>query len=178
MIPTATIARPYAEAAFRLAQEHGTLSAWSDMLAFAGALAADGRVQERIADPNLSPAQLQALFFGLCGDRLDHMGKNFVTVLVDNDRLTLLPEIASMFEDLRAEAEGVLDARIVTAFPLTEDQVEGLVGRLEAKYRRKVSATVEVDNSLIGGVTLYVGDQVLDDSVRAQLQSMASALTR
>lgn len=178
MTQTATIARPYAEAAFRLAKEQGRLAAWSDMLAFAGAVAADERMRARIADPNLAPAQLEALFVGLCGERLDRNGQNFIHILVENHRLFLLPEIAQLFERLRADAEGVLDARIVSAFPLSDAQVRGLVSRLEDKYQRKVNAVVEVDDSLIGGVTLYVGDQVLDNSVRAQLQSMASALTR
>ncbi|MEW6314217.1 MAG: F0F1 ATP synthase subunit delta [Pseudomonadota bacterium] len=178
MAEIVTIARPYAEAVFRLAKQRNQLAAWSDMLALAAAVVADERVAARVVDPNVTGAQAEALFLGICGDKLDDAGKNMIKVLVQNDRLTLLPQIAQLYNELRAQAEGVLDANITSAFPLNDDQVKQLVGKLEAKYKRKINPQVQVDKALIGGVKIEIGDEVLDASVRGKLQEMAFALTR
>ena len=97
--------------------------------------------------------------------------------LIQNSRLDLLPLIRAHFESLKREKEGVLEAKIISALPMNDAQVKALVAQLEAKYQRKVTAQVETDASLIGGVKIVVGDKVIDGTVRGKLDAMAAALT-
>jgi len=177
MAETVTIARPYAEAAFRLARELGALDRWSQMLHLLEMVVLDERIARGIGDPNLSGRQLEDLVLGVCGEHLDGAARNFVQVLVDNDRLGAVPAIRGLFESLKREQEGILEAQITSAFVLDEEQQSRLVRRLEFKYQRKVSAQVSVDPLLIGGVKIVVGDKVLDATVRGKLDAMAVALT-
>jgi len=177
MAETVTIARPYAEAAFKLARESNTLVQWSRMLALLELVATDEQVARCIGDPNVSGQQLESLVLGVCGQQLDGAGRNLVQVLVDNDRLVVVPEVRVLFEDLKREHEGLLEAQITSAFALDDEQKIRLVRRLETRYQRKVSAQVSVDPQLIGGVKIVVGDKVLDATVRGKLDAMAAALT-
>ncbi len=175
MAELSTLARPYAEAVFRLAKEKNVLAAWSDRLATLAAIAGNEQMQAVIADPNISAARAGELIGSIAS--ADDAGKNLLGVLAGNDRLTLLPEIAAQFEVLKAEAEGVLEATIVSAQQMSETQKADLMAALKAKFGRDVEATVEVDESLIGGAVITVGDQVIDGSVKGRLQKMAAALT-
>jgi F-type H+-transporting ATPase subunit delta len=177
MADAVTLARPYAEAAFKLAKQHQSFAAWSDTIQLLEAVTADPRVSTSINNPNFGTEQIERLLLGICGDRLDGHGRNFVQVLAQADRLVLLPQIRELYEQLRAEHEGVLEAKIQSAFPMTDEQVRALVARLEAKYKRKVTPQVGVDAELIGGVRVVVGDKVLDATVRGKLETMAAALT-
>lgn len=178
MAELATIARPYAEAAFRLAAENQRLGQWSDMLALVEGIVLNEEVAERIGDPNLEGNALEGLILGSLGERLDGPGRNFVQVLLQNGRLELVPTIRSLFEELKREHEGVLEAKVISALPIEDDQVKPLLAALEAKYGRHVSAQVEVDPELIGGVRIVVGDKVIDATVRGRLDAMAAALAR
>ena len=177
MAEAVTIARPYAEAAFRLAREKSTLAQWSRMLALLELVVNDEQVKRCIGDPNVSNRQLEGLVLGVCGEQLDGPGRNFTQALVDNDRLAVVPEIRALFEDLKRKHEGVLEAQITSAFALDQEQQSRLVRRLEAKYQRKINAQVSVDPQLIGGVKIVVGDKVLDATVRGRLDALAAALT-
>jgi F-type H+-transporting ATPase subunit delta len=177
MAELVTIARPYAEAAFKLAREKSNLAGWSQMLALLSAVVVDPQVQARISSPNLSAQQTEALILSIAGDKMDGLGRNFVQVLAHNRRLELLPQIRDLFEDLRREHEGVLEAKIVSALPINDEQIKQLVARLEAKYQRKIGVHVEVDPQMIGGVRITVGDKVIDATVRGRLEAMAAALT-
>jgi F-type H+-transporting ATPase subunit delta len=175
MAESQTIARPYAEAAFKLAREQGTLPAWSDALARLAAVAATDVARDLIGNPQLTAAQVAALFGDGAGQLTDEQ-RNFTRLLADNERLGVLPEIAAQFEALRNDFEGVVDARIESAFPLSEAQVNEIVAALTAKYGRRVKATVAVEPELIGGVAIRVGDEVMDASVRGKLAQLAGAL--
>jgi F-type H+-transporting ATPase subunit delta len=176
MAETVTLARPYAEAAFAIAEKSGGLSKWSGLLAAMAGAADNPDVRTLIGDPNVDANQLYGLFVALAGADLPEEAQNFVRVLIANDRLALLPEIATLFEDLRHEHEGVLEADIATAFPMQDGQLSGLVSDLERRFKRKIQARVSVDKELIGGVRVAVGDEVIDGSVRGRLQDMAAAL--
>ena len=178
MAEAITIARPYAEAAFKLARDRGRLAEWADMLQLLATVARDARVLACIGDPNVSAAQLEQLLLAIGGDRLDADARNFVKIVTQSDRAALLPQMRELFDQLKTEHEGTLEARIVSAFPVSDEQLQRLTARLEAKYGRRIKTAVEVDQSLIGGVRLEVGDQVLDASVRGRLQGMAQALIR
>lgn len=175
MAELSTLARPYAEAVFRLAKEKSALAGWSERLATLAAIVSDPQMQAVIADPNTSAARAAELIGAIAG--ADEAGKNLLAVLAGNDRLTLLPEIAAQYEVLKAEAEGVLEATIVSAQAMSDAQKAELMAALKARFGRDVEATVQVDESLIGGAVITVGDQVIDGSVKGRLQKMAAALT-
>ena len=120
--------------------------------------------------------QLEGLVLGVVGDKLSGDARNFVQVLVQNNRLDLMPLIRSHFEALKREKEGVLEAKIISALKMNDEQVKQLVARIEAKYQRRVTAQVETDASLIGGVKIVVGDKVIDGTVRGKLDAMAASL--
>lgn len=171
-----TIARPYAEAVFRLADGAGKLAEWSAMLAALAQVSGDERVRRAISDPNLSAAKVAGLFISILAGRLTAECENFVRVLADNQRLALLGEIRAQYETLKNEREGTVEADIQSAFELDAAQLADLTARLEKHTGRKVRAHVSVDKELIGGVRVAIGDQVIDASVRAQLAALQSAL--
>ena len=176
MAETATIARPYAEAVFGLAKKSGALADWLQALAAIARVASHPEMQGWITNPNLSPRQLYDLFMSLgVGDPPAEL-RNFVHLLIANDRLGLLPEIHAQFVQLRNGHEGVVEAEIRTAFPLDNKQLSGLVADLERRFKRKVKPQVNVDAGLIGGVRVQVGDEVIDGSVRGKLEGMTAAL--
>ena len=176
MAEATTVARPYAEAAFGLADEAGSLARWSEMLAALAAVAADARVRLAAGDPRLSDAQRAGLFIAILAGRLSGEAENFLRVLAQNDRLALLPEIREQFEVLKNEREGIVEATVESAFELTDAQLKDIVARLEKKTGRKVRPHVSVDRELIGGVKIVLGDKVIDGSARAQLGALEIAL--
>ena len=173
-----TIARPYAEAVYRLADASGQFTDWSDMLANLARVAVDPSIGAAIRDPNLSSAKIAGMFLSVLADRLNGEGKNFVQVLAENRRLDFLPEIAAQFEVLKNEREGTLEAEIESAFPMDSGPLQDLVARLEAKTGKRIKPRVSVDPGLIAGVRIVIGDKVIDGSARAQLTALENALKR
>jgi F-type H+-transporting ATPase subunit delta len=176
MAEPSTIARPYAEAVFRLADSAGKLGAWSDMLANLAKVSADPGIAAALKDPNLSAPKAAGMLIGILSGQLDAEAENLVRVLADNHRLEVLPEIAAQFEVLKNEREGVVEAEIVSALPLANGQLEALVSRLQARTGKRVKPHVSVDPELIAGVRVLIGDKVIDGSVRAQLHALQAAL--
>lgn len=176
MAEPTTIARPYAEAAFTLADAQGKLAEWSAALANLAAVAADARVRRAVGDPNLPAAKAAGLIISILTGKLSGDAENFVRVLAENGRLDVVTEIRAHFEALKNEREGTLEAEIYTAFAMAPAQVADLVARLEKSSGRKVKARVSVDQSLIGGVKVVIGDKVIDGSARAQLGALENAL--
>ncbi|MDA1116884.1 MAG: F0F1 ATP synthase subunit delta [Proteobacteria bacterium] len=176
MAEPSTIARPYAEAVFKLADGAGKLAEWSVALANLSAVAADARVRAAVGDPNLSAARIAGLIVSILAGKLSGDVENFVRVLADNGRLGVVAEIRTHFEALKNEREGTVDAEIHTAFEMDQGQLADLVSRLEKKTGRKVKVRVSVDKSLIGGVKVLIGDKVIDGSARAQLGALENAL--
>jgi F-type H+-transporting ATPase subunit delta len=176
MAEATTIARPYAEAAFRLADAGSALGKWSEMLGTLAQVSQDERVRAAVADPNLSDAKAAGLFISILAGKLSGDAENFVRVLAENGRLGVLPEIRSQFEALKNEREGVLEAEVYSALELSDAQVADLVQRLEKKTGRKVRTKVQIDKDLIAGVKIVLGDKVIDGSARAQLGALETAL--
>lgn len=176
MAELVTIARPYAEAVFRLAKEKGLLSAWSGHLASLAAYIRNADVSTCIADPAPTAAQKADIVKSLLGKSVDGDLANFIQVLATNNRLSVLPEIADFFEDLKSAEEGIKDAVVYSAFPLDDKQARELQPTLEAHFKSKLSLEIKVTPELIGGVKVVVGDQMLDVSVRGKLEAMATAL--
>jgi F-type H+-transporting ATPase subunit delta len=171
-----TAARPYAEAVFGIAVDGKRLAAWSEMLAFAAAVANDARVTAIANDPRVARADIAKLFLDICGKRLDASGANFIRVLAENRRLTLLPEIAALYEELKNTAESRIEATATAAFELNAAEIKKIEQALKQKLGRDVRVTATVDKSLLGGVVIRAGDVVIDGSVRGRLADLATHL--
>ena len=176
MAESLTIERPYAEAAFQTALQHDALSAWGDALDRLSAVVAQPQAAQLIGNPAVPPVQVADLIADVA-QNLTLEQRNFVRLLADNDRLTVLPEITSLYRALQNRQQGVLDAHVASAFPLTDAQVADIRTTLEAKHGRRVQVTVAVDPGLIGGVSIRIGDAVTDLSVRGKLAQLSAALT-
>jgi len=176
MAENVTIARPYAEAAFQLASAGNALGPWSEALDRLAAVATDPQMRDCISDPKLAQQQLAGVFLDIAGTGLTAEQQNYVRVLVENERLQVLPEIRDLFVALKNEHEGVKEANIASAFPMDDSTLKTLVADLEARFKAKLNVTVSVDPELIGGVKIAVGDEVIDASVRGKLANMAAAL--
>jgi len=171
-----TLARPYAKAAFETALQDGALDKWSSMIALSAAVADQSEVSGILSSPSLSSSQIADVFIGVCGDELDEKGKNFVSLLADNKRLVLLPEISSLFEALKAQQEMSVDVEITTAFEISSDVSNKLANALKDRLKREILLTTNVDQSLIGGAVIRAGDNVIDSSVRGKLSKLAESM--
>lgn len=179
MAELATIARPYAEALFRVAKAGNgatNLAAWSDLVSEMAQVAALPDVKALTDNPKVSNQLIADTFLSVLKSPLNNEAKNFINMLVQNGRMSMLPEIGAQFHALKNAQEGAADADITSAFALSDAQVNELVATLEKKFGRKLNPSVAVDQTLIGGVRVVVGDEVLDTSVRAKLQQMHVAL--
>jgi F-type H+-transporting ATPase subunit delta len=171
-----TVARPYAEAVFRLAKESNTLSLWSDVLGNLALIANDPTVLDVVANPKCSAVQVQELLVGLLGADANAEVKNFLAAVLENRRFATLPAVSALFEQLKAADEGVAQAHIESAFAMTDAQLAELTATLTQQLKRKISADVSVNPELIGGVKVTIGDLVIDASVSGKLTALATSL--
>ena len=176
MAEKSTIARPYAQAAFDLAQESGELKKWSEMLQLIAAITSDALMQDMISNPSIEREKVLDIIFGVCADKLNDMGKNFVKVLAENDRLNVVSEIAERYEDHRAEAEKTVEAEVTSAFPLSDSQIQQVTDALKKRLGREVNLVTRIDSSIVGGAVIRAGDMVIDGSVSGQLEKLATTL--
>ncbi len=176
MAEITTIARPYAEALFKLALDDATLAQWGDRLAEMSDIAANPDMRAVIINPKINDQALGELFTSLIKSPIDDEAKSFIRLLIDNGRLGVLPQISEQFRQLRDAHENVAEAAISSAFPLSDAQLTAMTATLEKRFGRKIKPTVRIDKDLIGGVRVAIGDEVLDASVRGQLQAMATTL--
>jgi F-type H+-transporting ATPase subunit delta len=172
----ATIARPYARAAFAHAQATKDLAAWSKLLGAAAAGAKDARVARLIGNPHVTGDELVNLLGGLSKQAAGEGGKNFLRALAENNRLALLPEIAAQYEKLRAEVEGLVDVTVIAAREIAAPQQKRLEAALAKRLGRDVRMQMQIDESLIGGAIVRAGDLVIDGSLKGRLERLGSAL--
>ncbi|MGH8269897.1 MAG: F0F1 ATP synthase subunit delta [Steroidobacteraceae bacterium] len=177
MAEKSTIARPYAKAAFEEARDRGRLGPWSQALRTAAAVVSDSRVADLLGNPRVTPGELAALVIEIAGPELDEQGGNFVRTLADNRRLALLPEISALFDELKGEAEGVVEVTVTSAAPLDDSQRGKLAAALQRRLGRSVRLQCATDPALIGGAVLRAGDLVIDGSLRGRLERIAYELT-
>jgi F-type H+-transporting ATPase subunit delta len=177
MTDKTTIARPYARAAFAAAEAHGYLAAWSDALQTAASVVADPRVADLLGNPRVTFKQLADFVIGIGGGKLGAQWDELVLTLAQNRRLALLPQIATLFDALKDEAEGVVDVTVTAATQLDAKQQEKLSAALTRRLKREVRLHSEVDAALIGGAVIRAGDLVIVGSLRTRLERMAFELS-
>lgn len=177
MAELTTIARPYAQAVFKLAREQQAMDRWADMLGLAAVVASDAEMSRLIDNPRLTERQLADLFIEVCGDGLDEQGRNMIRVLAENRRLKALPEIHRLYMVLKSEAEGAIQAELLSARPVSETQKQAILESLKKRFGRDVELDCRIDESLVGGAVIRAGDLVIDGSVRGKLARLATALS-
>lgn len=176
MAELTTVARPYARAAFEVAQAAGALDRWSQMLGFLSQVAADPRVRSLLGDPKVSEDRRVEFFTSIAGERLDDEGRNLVRLLSHYDRLGVLPQIAEIFETLKADAEGTIDVSFTSVAEVDAAYRQRLADVLRKKLGRDVRLHFATDPALIGGAVIRAGDMVIDGSVRSRLDKLAGVL--
>lgn len=176
MLAQSNIARPYAQALFELAQAEKDLAGWAEQLQLLAAVAGDASVLDLTRNPRVSSAQLAELIGDVCGDKLNAGGKNLVSLLARNGRVSAAGDIAQAFNARKAEAEKVVTANMVTATPINQSQQKQFADALQSRLGRSVNLEFEVDQALIGGAVVRTGDWVVDGSVKAQLEQLVGAL--
>lgn len=176
MAETITVARPYAQAAFDEASKLGDLKGWSDMLQSLAQAVVNTEVRAAITSPRVVKSQLESLMLALGGGKVSAAGQNFIKLLVESQRLILLPEIAGLFEVMRAEAEKSVDVVVTSAFDLSEAQKQKITTAMKNRMGQEIRLSCEINRDLLGGIIIRAGDKVIDGSARAHLSELANAL--
>jgi F-type H+-transporting ATPase subunit delta len=171
-----TTARPYAQAAFEEAQKLSDLKGWSEVLLALAEAVTYPEIRNVISSPRVVKAQLDGLLVDVLGGKLKPQQVNFIKVLAENQRLLICPEIASIFEVLKSEAEKSVNVVVDSAFELSAAQQEKIVSSLKKRMGREIKLTCKVNKDLLGGVVIRAGDKVIDGSARTRLSEMATAL--
>ena len=177
MAERATIARPYAKAAFEAALPGRAFAQWSAGLTVAAEIVADPRVTALIKNPEVATADIAEFIIGVAATKLDARMQNFVRILAENHRLLLLPEILAHYEVMRADVENTVDVEVISAVKLDAAQADKLTGALTTRLKRRVNMRNSVDASLLGGAIIHAGDLVIDGSLKGRLQRLRTELT-
>ncbi len=178
MIEPTTLARPYACAAFEHAREAGDLAAWQAALSELAAITAEPKVAAAMRDPNQTAAQRAATLSGLAGDAVPPAVANLLAIMADNGRLSLLPEVAMLFDQLKQALESTVAVHVTSAYPLSDAETQQLAETMQEKLARSITLTSETDPSLLGGALIRADDLVIDGSVRGRLNKLAGTLTQ
>jgi len=178
MAENSTIARPYAQAAFDIANEKSDLKSWSDMLQLIATVASDAVMSDMISNPSIEREKIVEIIVDVCGENLNDLAKNFVKVLADNGRLNVATEIAQGYEEHRAEAEKTVEAEVTSAFPLSDAQVKSMTEALKKRLGREVTLNTNIDETIVGGAIIRAGDLMIDGSVSGQLDKLATTLMK
>jgi len=171
-----TAARPYAKAVFELAQETSQFDAWSGQLEFWSALVTHPDMSARLDAPGLTHQDRAGLIEAVVGDEMNEHSRNFIRLLSENNRLALMSDIHSLYEELRSEAEGEIEATVTTAFELTDAQQDSIIDALSKRLERKVRIVTVIDKDLIGGAVIRAGDLVIDGSLKGRVENMERAV--
>jgi len=176
MLEKITIARPYAQAAFDYAREEGDVAAWSAMLKLLSAIVSNPQMRPLLHNPNVSDGQLHELIAGIAGDKLADHGDNFVRILIDAERLQVVPEISELYEAMLAKAEGRVEVHVVSAYDVEDRQEETISAAMAKRLGKKITVISRVNDQLIGGAIIRAGDSVIDASIRGRLTQLRNEL--
>jgi F-type H+-transporting ATPase subunit delta len=176
MSSLATLARPYAKAAFELAQGESNLAGWDDMLGLVNTIVVDPTMANLLESPDVGGKQAVMVITDIAGDTIDGRFTDFLIVLASNGRLPLLPYVADLYRGFREEAEKRLSVKVVSAIPLDENQAERMQEALARRFDCEIELENEIDADVIGGAVVYAGDQVIDGSLRGRLHKLSNSL--
>jgi F-type H+-transporting ATPase subunit delta len=175
MAELATLARPYAEAVFDTARESEDFALWSETLSFLTSVLENPMVNAVIAHPRIDKNTVRRILLDICESQMTDIGVNLVKVLMDNDKLSIIPHIAFQYERLRSEYQGYVEVEIASAYPVTPVQQQQAEAALQRRLGKGIVIKITIDNTLIGGWLIRIGDQVIDLSIRGRLQQLANA---
>jgi F-type H+-transporting ATPase subunit delta len=173
-----TLARPYAEAVFQMAKDKDQLTLWSAQLSLLAGMGANEDIAALATNPEINRDDVADLVINSAGKKLNKDGANLVHLLLENGRLTILPEISELFETYKAEHEGSVEAEVISAFELADKQLKNISDALKKKLGREVKLVSHIDESLVGGVVIRAGDLVIDGSVTGYLQALSTQINR
>ena len=171
-----TMARPYARAVFELARDSKSFDTWSERLQYLAAVVSDSNMTNMLESPKLTHQERASLIESVCSDYLDDKGSNFVKLVAENSRIDLLPEISQIFEEYRADAEGSIEATVVSATEMTEQQTQKIAEALNKRLQRQVRVVSSTDPDLIAGAIIRAGDLVIDGTVKGRLQNLTQRI--
>ena len=171
-----TCARPYAKAAFKLAKELGQQDEWSQMLTLCASVSRREAVDRMLKDPSTSGDMKARAFIQLCEGSLTVEVENYIKILTNKKRISLLPQIDALFEQMKSQDQSYQDVVVTSAFPLTESQEEMIAKKIEQRLGLSVRMHTKIDSELVGGVIVKAGDLVIDGSVRTRLSKLADAM--
>ena len=172
-----TLARPYAKAAFELAEADDATGSWNDMLLLASTLVSEESMANLLQSPEVTNSQVLEILAGTAGESFNSRFRDFLSVLAENKRLPLLPEITTLYQRLREEADKLLRVKVVSAFELDESQATRMKAALAKRFDREILLESEVDSSVIGGAVIYAGGQVIDRSLKDRLTKLSNSLS-
>lgn len=175
MSEMATIARPYAKAAFDLAVEKDELDQWSQMLTFAAEVARNDAIKPLLSGMH-SASELAEIFISVCGKQLNEFGQNLIKIMAENKRLSVMPEVATQFITLRLEHEKQVDVDVISAVTLDKAQLDAIKSKMETRLERKVKLNFSVDKTLIAGVVIRAGDLIIDNSMSQRIRRLSDTL--
>ena len=173
-----TAARPYARAVFELASADKRLAEWSDALELIVDICTHAEMIPVLDNPALTRQQKAEVMISVAGDKIDQQAQNLLRVMAENDRLILLPEVAALYEQMRADAEGSVEAELISAYEVTAEQQKSIADSLKKRLGRDVRLDVKIDKDLLGGVIVRAGDLVIDGSIKGRLEQLTSVLSR
>jgi|SaaInl4_200m_RNA_FD_contig_101_89307_length_2212_multi_4_in_0_out_0_2 F-type H+-transporting ATPase subunit delta len=178
MAEKVTLARPYAEAIFESANESKDIDNWSDILNVLSELSQSDKVTEQVSNPEMSLEEKVSVFTSLGKDFLNEKAVNLVKLAAENEKLDLFPEIAQVYEALKAESKSMIDAEVISAYAVNATQKKMIIESLEKRFEKQVTISTSIDKSLIGGIIIRAGDLVIDGSVSSQLKKITQTLMR
>ncbi len=171
-----TIARPYAQAVFKLAKEENSKDQWSENLAFLSILMQDSEMVGVVKNPKIKKQRIEQLILDIAEAKFDGKIINFIRLLIQNNRLLLAPQIADLYEQYKSEDEGYVDVELKSAFTLTKAEEKTIGAALEKALNKTVHMKAKVDKTLIGGFLARAGDIVIDGSIKGRLQQLSKRL--
>lgn len=176
MSELSTAARPYAKAVFEMAQTENDLGGWSETLSLLSAVSLDDSMRQVLEAPAASRQSKSDVLVAVCGDKLSEKAKNLVKLMADNDRLSLLADVATQYESFKADSEGTVEAVVRTAMNLDESQQSRIAEALGKRLNRKVNVVCVIDETLLGGAIIQANDLVIDGSIKGKLDKLGQAL--
>lgn len=176
MLEKTTIARPYAEAVFQQAREEGELKSWSELLAVLAATVSDRQMCALLENPRVTDDEIMQIVKAIVRSDLSKTQSNFVQLLIEAERLLFTPEMAELFEQNRLDVEGIANVKVVSAYPLEDDQRQRIIEVMGRRLERKIELSESTDHDLIGGAVIRNGDSVIDASVRGQMEELRNEL--